>query len=99
MALVIIQWGTISSRMLCGTRGASKETVSVQRRRSAQPQDCEGCGFRVRGDIGDLVKNDDERLSHQGIGRQVLHAHIVEVLAVEVVAAFESDYGLSRFVS
>lgn len=45
MALVIIQWGTISSRMFFGTRGASKEIVPVQRRRSTQPRDCADAAF------------------------------------------------------
>jgi hypothetical protein len=45
MAFVIIQGSAISARMLCGTQGASHETVSVQRRRSVQPQDCEDAAF------------------------------------------------------
>ena len=45
IAFVIIQGITISSRMLCGTQGASHETVSVQRRRFAQPQDREDAAF------------------------------------------------------
>ena len=39
----------------------------------------------------------DEQLNTLVIGQQLLHVHIVQILAAEIVAALEGDYGLNCF--